>query len=226
MPESASGKSLIPVYMMPGMAANPSIFEHVKLPEDRYEVIWLHWKLPREKETLVHYAQRMCKEVKHKNPVLMGVSFGGILVQEMSKLIPVRKLIVISSVKCRDELPYSMRVARKTYLHKLLPTSLVNNVEVLAKYAFGESVVKRLKLYERYLSVRDKRYLDWAIDQVVNWEQEKPIPGTIHIQGDRDPVFPADRIKDCIWIKGGTHIMIINRFKWFNEHLPELISGK
>ena len=225
MPESTPEKSIIPVYMMPGMAAAPSIFEHIKLPEDTFKVIWLKWKLPKKEETLVAYAHRMCLEIKHENPVLIGVSFGGILVQEMSKIIPVRKLIVISSVKCRDELPYTMRVARKFYLYKLLPTSLVNNVEILAKYAFGEPVVKKLKLYERYLSVRDKYYLDWAIDKVVNWEQEKPIPGTIHIQGDRDPIFPPDRIKDCIWVKGGTHIMIINRFKWFNEHLPELIAG-
>lgn len=224
MAETASGSTLIPVYMMPGMAASPSIFEYIRLPEDRFEVIWLHWMMPEQDEPLVDYAKRMCALITHEDPVLIGVSFGGILVQEMAKIIPVRKLVVISSVKCRDELPYRMRVASKTYLHKLLPTQLVNNVEVLAKYAFGEPVVKRLELYERYLSVRDKYYLDWSINQVVNWDQETPIPGTIHIHGRKDVVFPAYRIKDCIWIKNGTHVMIINRYRWFNEHLPALLT--
>lgn len=225
MPETASDPLPVPVYMMPGMAAGPNIFENIDLPGDVFEVVWLHWKLPQKGETLSHYAERMCEEIRHESPVLIGVSFGGILVQEMAKLMRVRKVIIISSVKCRDELPYRMRVARKTSLHKILPTSLVNNLEVVAKYAFGEPVVKRLELYERYLSIRDKDYLDWAIDKVVNWQQKEPLPDIIHIQGDRDPVFPAYRIKNCIWIKGGTHIMIITRFRWFNEHLPGLITG-
>jgi hypothetical protein len=41
-------------------------------------------------ETLVSYAKRMCEKVTHPNPVLIGVSFGGILVQEMSKIISCR----------------------------------------------------------------------------------------------------------------------------------------
>lgn len=225
MAETTTEPTPIPVYMMPGMAAAPTIFEYIRLPEDTFEVFWLQWKIPEVNETLVHYAQRMCEEIKHDNPVLIGVSFGGILVQEIAKLIKVRKVIIISSVKSREELPYRMRLAGKTHLHKLLPTQLVSNVETLTKYAFGEPVVKRLELYERYLSVRDKYYLDWSINQVVNWEQQEPDPGVIHIHGDRDPVFPAYRIKECIWVKGGTHIMIINRFKWFNEHLPRLITG-
>jgi hypothetical protein len=225
MSETAAISSRIPVYMMPGMAAAPEIFENIDLPADRFETIWLEWKMPEHRETLSHYAMRMCEDVHHDNPVLLGVSFGGVLVQEMDKHIIVRKLIVVSSVKSRAEMPYRMRVARFTGLHKLLPTAMVDNIEAWAKYAFGEPVVKRVNLYKRYLSVRDKDYLDWAIDRMVNWEQEEPLPGTIHIQGDRDAVFPAYRIKDCIWVKGGTHVMIVNRFRWFNDHLPALITS-
>ncbi|MBL7473130.1 alpha/beta hydrolase [Robertkochia sp. 1368] len=210
---------------MPGMAAAPEIFENIHLPEDRFETIWLEWKMPEHHESLSHYALRMCEEVHHEAPVLLGVSFGGVLVQEMAKHIAVRKLIVVSSVKSRSEMPYRMRVARVTGLHKLLPTAMVDKIETWAKYAFGEPVVKRVDLYKRYLSVRDKHYLDWAIDRMVNWEQEEPLPGTVHIQGDRDAVFPAYRIHDCIWVKGGTHVMIVNRFRWFNEHLPALITS-
>jgi esterase/lipase len=38
-------------------------------------------------------------ENQKENPVLIGVSFGGILVQEMAKHIDARKVIIISSVK-------------------------------------------------------------------------------------------------------------------------------
>ncbi|ETN95962.1 Pimeloyl-ACP methyl ester carboxylesterase [Zhouia amylolytica] len=213
----------VPVYLMPGMAASSLIFKNIKLPEDRFDCHYLEWIIPEKGESLQEYASRMSQYIKHKDPVLIGVSFGGILVQEMAKIIPVRKLIVISSVKSTKELPKRMLFARYTNAHKILPTGLANNIELLAKYAFGDVVTKRLDLYQQYLSVRDKYYLDWSIDKVVNWKQEKPLPDVVHIHGEKDAVFPRAYIDDCIEVPGGTHVMIINRFKWFNENLPRLI---
>jgi len=214
---------LIHVYMMPGMAANPSIFENIKLPEEQFEIHLLQWLIPLKSETLSEYAKRMTLKIEHENPVLLGVSFGGILVQEMSKHIRLKKLFVVSSVKTKHELPKKMKLARTTKAYKLLPTQLVSSIDVLAKYAFGDTIVKRIELYQRYLSVNDKRYLDWAIEQVVCWNQEEVLPEAIHIHGERDSVFPHSCLGDCITVKNGTHIMIINKYKWFNENLPRLI---
>ena len=91
-------KELIQVYLMPGMAANPSIFEHIKLPENKFKIHWLEWIMPVKDEPLSNYALRMTQQIKEEDVVLLGVSFGGILVQEMSKHIKVKKLIVVSSV--------------------------------------------------------------------------------------------------------------------------------
>ena len=216
-------QEIIHVYFMPGMAANPSIFEHINLQEDLFKTHWLEWIIPIPKECIEDYAKRLAKKVKHKNSVLIGVSFGGIIVQEMSKFLTLKKLIVVSSVKNSSELPKRMKIAKRTKAYKLIPTQLISNVEALAKYAFGETASKRIELYKKYLSVNDKRYLDWAIEQMVCWKQDKSLPNIIHIHGEKDAVFPIQNIKDCITVKGGTHIMIITKFKWFNENLPKLI---
>lgn len=216
-------QEIIHVYLMPGMAADPIIFEHISLPEDRFEIHWLKWTIPFPKESISDYAKRMTMKIEHENCVLLGVSFGGILVQEMSKHMAVHKLIVVSSVKTWHELPKRMKIARRTKAYKLLPTSLVSYVEILAKYTFGKTATRRMELYKKYLSVNNKQYLDWAIEQLVCWVQQQPLPGTIHIHGEKDGVFPIQNITDCIKVKGGTHIMIINKYKWFNENLPKLI---
>jgi len=215
--------SRTPVYLMPGMAANPSIFDGINLSEDEFTVTKLDWHIPEKGISLEAYAKQMCERIEAKNPILLGVSFGGLLVQEMARHIKTHKVIAVSCVKSHTELPKRMLFAKYTKAHKLLPTGLVNNVELLAKYAFGETVTKRLHLYEKYLSVRDKYYIDWSIDQIVNWKQSKPLENLIHIHGEKDAVFPISNIKDCIKVKNGTHTMIIHRAKWFNEHLPTLI---
>ena len=216
--------SKIPVYFMPGLAASPTIFENIKLPKDQFEMHFLEWFLPNDKESIESYALRMAKKIQDENPVLVGVSFGGVLVQEIAKHIKTQKVIIISSVKSNTEFPSRFKVAKTTKAYKLIPTQLLADIEKLVKYAFGDNIVaKRIKLYEKYLSVRDKQYLDWAIETILCWNQKKGNESVIHIHGDADEVFPIKNIENCIVIKGGTHIMIINKFKWFNENLPQLI---
>ena len=215
--------SKIPVYFMPGLAASAEIFERIVLPEDVFEMIPLEWEIPLDKESLAQYAKRMTQKITHPNPVLIGVSFGGILVQEMAKFITARKVIIISSVKTNLEFPVRMKVAKTTKAYKLIPTNLLANVESLSKFSFGEKIDRRLKLYEKFLRVRDKRYLDWAVEQVILWERTVADESVIHIHGDEDDVFPIKYIRNCIVVKGGTHVMILNKYKWFNENLPRII---
>ncbi|BAO56658.1 conserved hyperthetical protein [Nonlabens marinus S1-08] len=210
---------------MPGMAASPLIYENIALPVGQFEVHHLDWLLPESKEPLDHYCRRLMKGIHHERPVLVGVSFGGVIVQELAKLIEVEKLIIISSVKSTQEFPRRMRVSKKTGLHKLLPTSLIANFDWWSKFGRGIAP-KKMELYKRYLNMNNQRYLDWALDTMIKWDQTTPLKGIVHIHGDQDHIFPIKYIKDCITVKGGTHVMIINRYRWFNENLPEIIAGK
>ena len=91
--------SKIPIYFLPGLAAGPEIFENLRLSNSVYDLYYLHWKMPlHQKETVANYAMRMCEDILHKNPVLVGVSFGGIMVQEMSQFITTKKVIIYLSV--------------------------------------------------------------------------------------------------------------------------------
>jgi len=214
------------VYFMPGMAANPSIFEHIKLSEEKYLTHLLEWQLPEtSQETLSAYAKRMTAHIKHDKPILIGVSFGGILVQEMAKHIQVEKLIIISSIKSKYEMPRRLKLSRKLKLYKVIPMRVFEDVDKLAKYAFGETVKSRIDLYQRYLSMSDRRYLNWAVREMVCWDQTTPPDDIIHIHGDADRIFPCQYIKKHTTIKGGSHIMILTKFKWFNENLPRLIEN-
>lgn len=120
-----------------------------------------------------------------------------------------------------------MRFARCTKAFRILPTSLARHVDAFEKLAVGDFAKKRAKLYKKYLSITDIRYLDWAIERMVCWEREEPYAGVVHIHGDKDEIFPYKYIDGCIRVGGGTHVMIINRFRWFNDHLEEIIlTGK
>ena len=215
----------IPVYFMPGLAASPAIFERIALPEETFEMFFLEWQIPLDNESLTDYAQRIAEKVTHPNPVLIGVSFGGILVQEMAQFLHPRKVIIISSVRSNVEFPRRMKVTKMLRAYKLIPTDVIHKIERLARLSRSEMVRQRMKLYEKFLSVRDDRYFHWAIRNVILWNRTEIDPEVIHIHGDADEVFPMKYIKNCHVIKGGTHIMILNKFRWLNEHLPKIILG-
>jgi len=215
----------IPVYFVPGLASSPRIFEYIKLPQDKFEMHMIDWIIPDKGESLQHYCRRLSVVIKHPDPVLVGVSMGGIIVQEMGAMVGARKVIIISSVKCNTEFPKRMWFARNTRLYKLFPTRLMQHLDkVKMIFPRNNKIRRRLELYEKFLGVRDKKYLDWSFKNILEWKRAVPDESVIHIHGTDDAVFPARYIKNFIPVKGGTHIMIIDRFGWMNEHLPRIIS--
>ncbi|MFT5236915.1 MAG: pimeloyl-ACP methyl ester carboxylesterase [Flavobacteriaceae bacterium] len=214
----------IPVYFVPGLAAGKEIFRNILLPKTQYQTNVLEWLIPAKNEALSTYSARMASLVKEPNAVLVGVSFGGVIAQEMSVFLDLRRLIIISSIKTRNELPQRLKIAAKTLVYKLVPTSLVLSASDLTKFAIGPKTAKRLKLYQEYLHVRDKRYLDWAIEQMVTWKRNKEIEGVVHLHGDSDLIFPIKNISNCIQIKGGTHIMLLNKGSLITRILIEIME--
>lgn len=213
----------IHIYFMPGLAASSKIFERITLPTDKFELHFLEWLLPVSvKEPIEAYAKRMAAQVVEINPVLIGVSFGGILVQEMSRYLTPRKIIIISSVKSRSEFSKRLKLIHKTKAYKLFPSKLVSNIGNFSSIVFGQLPKKRLALYNKYLSVRDPIYLTWAIGQVLNWQPSPPLKNIVHLHGNNDHIFPIKNIKNCIVIEKGTHIMILTKYKKISNIISKL----
>ena len=213
------------IYFVPGLAAGPEIFENLTLDKEKYELHYLRWFQPlAQEESISNYAMRMVELIEHENPILIGVSFGGIMVQEMSKHVKTKKVFIISSVKSKNELPLRFKVANFSNAYKMFPTSLVSNFENYTQFFVGKRLKKRAKIYKRYLSERSEKYINWSVKNVVKWRQNEILDDIIHIHGTNDLVFPIRRIKNAIKIEGGTHIMILNRAKEISEIIEKTLA--
>lgn len=216
--------SKIHIYFVPGLAASSNIFEFIRLPRDKFEFHFLEWIIPETRnESLESYVNRLAEKIYHKNPVLIGVSFGGIIVQELSKIIQVKKIILISSVKSTSEFPKGLKFLRVSRLYKLFPTKRISKVDDFSKFRLHGFLDKKTYLYNKYMKVRNKEYLDWAIFNLVHWNSDTNINNIIHIHGSEDQIFPIKYIENCIEIKGGNHVMIITKAKKINRILEEII---
>ncbi len=220
-----SHENKIPIYFMPGMAANPLIFEKLDFERDIYEFYFLEWLEPLPNECLQDYCLRLSKNIHHKNPILIGVSFGGIIVQELAKIIDVRKTVIISSIKDPRELSDKMQLIKKLKLYYLFPSSKINLIErLLYRFSYSKKLKFRLEMYQKYLTVKSKNYLDWCIKQVLFWENKNPVKNIIHIHGSADHIFPSEFIQNAHIIKGASHVLVLSKYKWLNRNLPKLLK--
>jgi len=214
----------IHIYCMPGLAASSKIFEYLNLPSEKYKIHLLEWLIPNSpQESLEAYSQRLCQNIKHKNPVLIGVSFGGIIIQEMSKIINIKKIILISSVKNENEIPRRLKLIQKSKIYKLFPSKKISSIDDFSKYGFTKTIKKKAEIYNKYLAIRNDVYLNWAIYNMLNWHSNHNAKKILHIHGDNDHIFPIKHIQNCIIIKGGTHAMILTKAYQINKLLQEII---
>jgi hypothetical protein len=214
------------IYCVPGLAANTKIFELLKLPQNKFEVHYIEWLIPESiNETIEHYAKRMCKSIKEDNVILLGVSFGGIMVQEMSKIINPKKVVLISSVKNSNELPKRLKITKLSKAYKLFPAKSITTIENFMSYTFGKMAKKRIQQYQIYLSLRDETYLKWAVYNVLHWQQKETLENVIHLHGTDDHIFPIKYIKDCIEIKKGSHVMVLTKASKINTLLAQKLQS-
>lgn len=215
----------IHIYFMPGLAASSRIFEYIKLSEEKYIFHFLEWIAPEsEKETLSEYASKYLPLIKHQKPILVGVSFGGILVQELSHMLATRKVIIISSIKSRSEMPKRLRFLKNSKAYKFFPSKKLSQIDDFSKYDFHPHLKKKTELYNKYMIVRDEKYLNWAIHNVLHWNSALPQENIIHIHGNKDEIFPIKYIKNCIPVEGGTHAMIIVKARKISTIIETLLS--
>ena len=209
---------------MPGMAASSKIFEYINMNKDRFVCHFLEWILPVSKdESLSSYSARLAKNINHQDIILVGVSFGGIIVQELSKLIQVRKVIIISSIKTEKELPKRLRFLKTTRAYKCLPSKQIANRKDYSVFGISKRLKRKIKVYNKYLSVRDQIYLNWAVSRMLTWKNETDLKVT-HIHGTKDGVFPIRNIDNCIPIENGGHAMIVVQGRKIGKILETVID--
>lgn len=214
------------IYLMPGLAASPKIFEYIELDPITTELHYLEWIPPaHEKESVEDYAQKYIDLIRHPQPILLGVSFGGILVQEISRKIQARKVIIISSIKSKQEMPKRLLFLKSFRVYKLFPSRRLSKIEDFTRFDYHPHLKKKGELYNKYLGVRNEKYLNWSLRAVLHWENKASDTELIHIHGTRDEIFPIKHIENCIPIEGGTHAMILIKAKKINQILNRLLKN-
>lgn len=210
------------IYCISGLGADERVFS--KLDFGNHKVHYLKWETPDKGEPLQEYTHRFLDKIDKPKPVLVGLSFGGIMCIEIAKLIDTEKIVMISSVQTYEEMPWLFRLAGKSGLNKVLPLKPYSFLEPIENYNLGVKSEEEKILVREFRKNISQKYTDWAIDQIVNWKNERKFSNLIHIHGSADRIFPIKYVHPDFVIEGGGHFMIMNRAKEINKILEKELA--
>jgi esterase/lipase len=211
------------IYCISGLGADERAF--AKLHVEGYELIHLAWLLPLQNESIEQYAKRMSKNILDEKPVLMGLSFGGIMSIEIAKHVPAEKVILISSVKSSKEMPLWMKLAGKLKLNKIMPMRPYKILEPLQNYNLGATTREEKEMAKAFRENVSPAYLHWAINQVLNWKNDWQPASLYHIHGNADKLFPIKKIHTNFVVDKAGHLMIMNKSREVNQFLSTILTA-
>ncbi len=195
------------IYLISGLGADRRVFDFLDLSD--FQINHVNWVSPISQESIESYAPRLLDQIKEPKPILIGVSFGGIVAIEISKLIDTEKVILISSAKTKKDIPLIYRLAGVVGLNQIIPINFFKSVNKLTYWFFGVEEKSEQALLKKIISETDETFLQWSINQIMNWKNSSTGKNIITIHGSQDRILPNNKSDHVI--KGGGHLMIINR---------------
>lgn len=208
------------IYVFSGLGVDERVFDTIDF--GNLEVEFVPWIKPFKNENIENYAQRIQENIKTENPILLGLSFGGMISVEISKIRKTQKIILLASAKTRNELPLIYRIFGKLKLNKIVPNSILKSHNFITNWFFGAHSVTEKKLLRNIIEDTDPDFLKWAINEIVNWKNEISPENTISIHGDLDKIIPIKNVKVDHIIKNGGHFMTVSHAKEIEKLIQNL----
>lgn len=205
------------LYLFSGLGADKRIFQRLDL--SGYSVNYIEWVLPLESETIEHYASRLLSQVTTPDPILIGLSFGGIMAIEVAKLIATEKVILISSIKSGNEVPFYYRWMAHAGIQNYIPSGFLKNTNLLTNWLFGTVSPFDQILLKQIMSDTNPEFFRWALNQIVIWKNQTLPKNLIHIHGTGDRILPIRFTEYDIVVKKGGHFMTLNKSDEINRIL-------
>jgi pimeloyl-ACP methyl ester carboxylesterase len=217
----------VTVYFISGLGADKRAFQKLTLPQN-LTVKYIEWIDNTKDESLVGYCQRLCSQINTDEPfMLIGLSFGGIVAVELSKIIEPKKVILISSISTSKELPIDNLgyfLFKKIHLYKLIPSSIFKHTNAITYWFFGVKKKSEKELLTQIISDTLPTFAKWAFGRILTWENVTKPKHLFHIHGTNDKLFPIKNTFADVKIDGGGHFMVYSKADEISKILATQLS--
>ncbi|MEX2484449.1 MAG: alpha/beta hydrolase [Brumimicrobium sp.] len=209
------------LYAVSGLGVDSRVFEGLEL--DHCELIPLEWIDPHENESIESYSMRLSEPIDQSEEFgILGVSFGGLVATEISQKLNPKLTVLVSTAETKDGLTSLFKLIGRFNLNDYLSTKMYDPPRRLSYFMFGTDNKDEL---DAILDDSDLSFTKWAVEELVNWENETKLETVIHISGTEDRILPPTESENLHLIEGGGHFMIVDKAQEVSEVINDFIKA-
>jgi len=212
------------IYCISGLGADHRVFGKLEIPG--FELVGVPWLFPEAEETLPSYATRMYNSIAEKDPIVMGLSFGGMLTTEIRKQFSISHAIIVSSARTRAEIGYNNDAFAWLAGKKFLPDDLFIRPAAAILFLLGAQDQDDKQLLTSMIKSGNPKINRWMVNALLTWDNQISPEGIIHIHGTADRVIRPGNVHPTDWIDGGGHFMIYNRAKEVSRIITDYLTTR
>lgn len=213
------------IYFISGLGADNRLFQYLHLPNVTPHFV--RWITPLKNESWESYARRLLDQIPEREPTIIGMSMGGMMAVEISKIIPTKKIILISSSKTKKEIPPYFRLLRIFPGYRWLSYKLLVHLGLIfGGWLFGTTCRADKDLLNEIIYDTDETLFRWSWHRVAHWKNIFTPNNIVHIHGDHDHMLPIQFIKADYIIHRGTHLMVISKADEISQILNKILDNK
>lgn len=210
------------IYAIPGLGTTKKLYVNTKIKG--VEIIVLDWPTPEKNDTMQSYARKFLPQINTNVPFcLLGVSFGGMLCTELSKIISPQKTFLISSCKSRKELPWFIKTLKYISLHKIVSEKQHRKMAYQGRWiiGFGKAYIPE---FLGMVNSMTQNYFKYCIHIIVNWDRTEFPENVVHIHGNTDRLLWYKYVKADYTIHNGSHAMIVFQAEEINKIIEKELN--
>ena len=208
------------IYILSGLGADERVFSKINFPKNHTHLSWIENE---PNESLQLYAARMSQKIKHPNPIIIGLSFGGIVAQEIAAMISVKEVILISTIRSLYDSPWYFNLAGKLGVIHLIPNLMLAKPNIFVAYAFSLTAEEDKTVLNSCFDTTTAAHIKWALKHIAHWkglESDTPI---FQIHSRQDRIFTSTKSLADTHINGG-HFAVYTNASELNEILSDKLN--
>jgi hypothetical protein len=212
------------IYLFPGQGSDQRLFDSLHFKE-YYNLIPIIYSLPDRNISMRDYALLLSQQIDTNSPfVLIGVSLGGMICSELTQCLHPEKVIIISSAKCRNELPTRYKFMKFIPIYKIFPAGVLKSGAFVVQPIFEPDRSNNKETFKAMLHSKDPRFIKRTLDMIVNWDLQEHSEKIVHIHGNNDHTLPYKKVKADYLVENGSHMMTLTQGKDISNLLNQILK--
>lgn len=214
------------IVFISGLGANELAFS--RIGDLGLEKVFVKWLVNNPDESFEEYTLRIIEKYHiESGDVLVGLSFGGLVAQEIAKILNSNIVILISSFRDVNDLKSIFRMPLQSGIYRLMPTFKVPILDEMIANFLNSGSKESIPILKNMIESTDFKLMKWSLKMIAesNGLSNRNLQA-YNIIGDQDKILKLWKNSTTTIIKNGSHFMVFDKSREVTKIILDILKSQ